>query len=357
MRRKALFTICLVLSFSIVLSGSTARVALAAALLAGDPESGATDPSEPTFDLISTPVGRDGITFNMSKSIYRLGEAVEFTLANHSESTITLSRGAPWVIKSADGTVVLDPISIMVIVELNPGDAMTWTWNQRDDSGVQVGPGIYSITIETSSGELSAPFCITGLKSEKDHQNPDPQMPERNPFKDVTGEHPWGDPHILALYERGIVRGKSADTFDPDGTLTRAEFLAMLLRACGVDVSSVTSETDHWAGPYIDAAATLRIIRPEEYPAGFDPDAPITRLEISVMAVRALGLENEVSGETGTQLEFADSEDISEAYRGYVAKAIEWGVLRGYSDSTLRPGNQATRREAAVIIYRLMPLN
>ena len=151
--------------------------------------------------------------------------------------------------------------------------------------------------------------------------------------------------------------------------------MTLLLRACGVQdillsaegiptgtdpnkpVSSLDSEDPHWAEPYIHTAMTLGIIRSQEYPDGFEPDAPITRMEICAMAVRALGLEDEASDTAAAELGFADSEDIPATYRGYVSKAVEWDVLRGYPDNTFQPGNYATRREAAVIIYRLLDLH
>lgn len=325
-----------------------------------------------------------GTFFRTSKSIYRQGEPVGFSFTNGLGSSITLSRGAPWEISRPDGTVVFSPISIMIIIDLGPGETQTWAWDQTDDEGNPVEPGLYVVNLETSAGNMSAMFCITGLKADKEHQNPDPEMPEHNPFKDVTGEHPWGDPHILSLYERQIIQGKSADMFDPEGSLTRAEFVTLLLRACGIEplkaqdlaieaafeTSDSFSKQDimgrdmvllpedgHWAEPYIHTAMGLGIIRPEEYPDGFGPDTPITRMEVCVMAARALGLENETVQNAGALPGFDDYESIPPTYRGYVVKAVEWGVLRGYPDGTFLPGNGATRREAAVIIYRLLELD
>ncbi|NLC14811.1 MAG: hypothetical protein GX784_00560 [Firmicutes bacterium] len=375
MRTKSFTTLCLALCFCFILCGVTGERPVAAASDMSHPATEGAGVSMPDFIPISLPVAKDGITLTTSKLIYRKGEPVELIFRNDSESGITLSNGAPWEITAPDGSAVFSPISIMVIVEVNPGGTQTWTWNQTGEDGTQVEPGIYTVTLRTSAGELSTRFCITGLKANKDLQNPDPEMPEHNPFKDVTGEHPWGDPHILALYEKGIVQGKSADTFDPEGTLTRAEFVTLLLRACGVQdillsaegiptgtdpnkpVSSLDSEDPHWAEPYIHTAMTLGIIRSQEYPDGFEPDTPITRMEICAMAVRALGLEDEASDTAAAELGFADSEDIPATYRGYVSKAVEWDVLRGYPDNTFQPGNYATRREAAVIIYRLLDLH
>lgn len=255
----------------------------------------------------------------------------------------------------------------MVIIDVEPGEEKTWTWDQKDQEGKQAKPGIYIAAVKTSGGTISTRFCITGLRTDKEARNPDPEMPEDRPFTDVTGEHLWGDPHVLRLYQKSIVRGKGAGAFDPEGTLTRAEFVAMLLRACGLEpqvdegVDDEESEYPfsdvtpaHWAYAHIRRAREMGILTDDEYWEGFGPDTPITRMEICVMAARALGLENEACLSAGEMVGFDDCDDVFLAYRGYVRSAVEWGVLKGYPDTTFRPGNNATRREAAVIIYRLM---
>ena len=135
--------------------------------------------------------------------------------------------------------------------------------------------------------------------------------------------------------------------------------MTLLLRACGVQdillsaegiptgtdpnkpVSSLVRKTP-LGGTVYSHRNDLGIIRSQEYPDGFEPDTPITRMEICAMAVRALGLEDEASDTAAAELGFADSEDIPATYRGCVS-AVEWDVLRGYPDNTFQPGNYATR--------------
>ncbi len=176
---------------------------------------------------------QEGATFKVSKQVFGPTQKVTFTLANNTESIVTLSCGAPWQIFKHDGSPVFSPISITVMIYLEPGKEITWTWDQKDNEGNQVQPGAYVVVLKTSKGSMSASFTITGLRADKDFRRPDPKMPEERPFKDVTGEHGWGDPHVLMLHRRNIVKGKTTDLFDPDGFLTRAEFVAMLIRACG----------------------------------------------------------------------------------------------------------------------------
>jgi hypothetical protein len=249
----------------------------------------------------------------------------------------------------------------MATVEVKAGESLTWTWDQKDSRGVQVKPGAYIVTLVTGSGSALSKFSVAGLRTDETLENPDPEMPSDRPFKDVTGDQPWGDPHVLKLYQKGIVKGKGADNFDPEGTLTRAEFVTMVLRACGLEPAAGEGEdvfadvtNAHWAWANITKAVEMGVVKPEEYPDGFGPDVPITRMEICVMATRALGLDGEAGQKAGEALGFEDGEEVDLAYRGYVMSAVDWGVLKGYEDNTFRPAKNATRREAAVIVYRLM---
>lgn len=52
-----------------------------------------------------------------------------------------------------------------------------------------------------------------------------------NPFTDVFAS---SDPAITKLYLLGVVSGKTATTFDPEGLITRQEAAVMLHRLCTV---------------------------------------------------------------------------------------------------------------------------
>jgi len=241
---------------------------------------------------------------------------------------------------------------------------MTWTWNQTDSKGQQVGPGLYIARLTTSEGDSVVQFNVSGLRCQEANAKGEPPMPPVRPFKDVTGEVSWGDPHILRLYEKGIVNGMGDGRFAPQETLTRAQFLAMLLRALGVEPSEGEYEAEtlpfpdvppnHWAFRYVVRARELGIITDDEYAGSFGPDQPISRLEICIMAVRALGLDHEAVHQMGEALPFQDSDEVPLNYRGYVRVASGWDVVRGFDDNTVRPFRYATRREACVMVYRIL---
>ena len=108
-------------------------------------------------------------------------------------------------------------------------------------------------------------------------------------FEDVN-EGMWCNTAVSTLARLGIVYGRSAQAFDPDASITRAEFAAICARFddSGIEAdSSFTDISGHWAEDEIERAATLGWIR--GYTDGtFRPDSLITRAEAMTMLNRML---------------------------------------------------------------------
>ena len=79
----------------------------------------------------------------------------------------------------------------------------------------------------------------------------------------------------------------------------------------------------------------------------------ITREDMAVLIKRAAECAGaELSEVGGTELN--DLKDVSEYAKDSVVKMADAGIINGYSDGTFRPQNNASRAEAAVMIYRLI---
>ena len=309
----------------------------------------------------------EGLRFFTDKGVYTSGESVILVLYNGSSATITLPSSAPWEVKKPDGTVVFAPAALQVVKNLEPGNVLTWEWAQKDNQGKQVPPGVYTVKVRTSQGELEAKFSVSGLRGINSNPLPLPPLPPESPFEDVTGRVKWGDPFILALYSRGIIKGKAAGKFAPDDTMSRAEFIALLLKAAGMDEGLERAKKkdedpgmfqdvrwNHWAYSYIQRALEIGLITRDEYPGGFRPDEPITRMEMAIIAVRAMGLQRDAEQRAGDELPFSDAHKVEWRYRGYIAVAVEAGVLSGTDDGRIDPGGLVTRRQAAVVVWRIL---
>ena len=110
-----------------------------------------------------------------------------------------------------------------------------------------------------------------------------------NGFSDVANGQ-WHNKAISTMAKLGIVKGRRADSFDPDASITRAEFAAICARFNTKPVENSGSFSDisgHWAENEIERAAAFGWI--SGYPDGtFHPDARITRAEAMTMINRVL---------------------------------------------------------------------
>ena len=110
-----------------------------------------------------------------------------------------------------------------------------------------------------------------------------------NDFSDVS-DGQWHNKAISTMAKLGIVKGRRADNFDPDASITRAEFAAICARFNTKPVENSGSFSDisgHWAENEIERAAAFGWI--SGYPDGtFRPDARITRAEAMTMINRVL---------------------------------------------------------------------
>lgn len=179
---------------------------------------------------------------------------------------------------------------------------------------------------------------------------PKPAAPVEAPpapgtFNDIDGH--WAQSKIEELVALDVINGYPDGSFKPDGTITRAEFATMLVKAFELSPQSgkvFADTTGHWAGDYIATAEANGLV--SGYDAStFGPDDLITREQTAIMIVKAAGLTM-ISEETS----FADNSGISGWAKDAVATAVANGLMKGYPDNTFRPPGSATRAEAVTVI-------
>lgn len=200
-----------------------------------------------------------------------------------------------------------------------------------------------------------------------------PVFAAQSDLSDVKGH--WAEQSIEKAIANGWVNGYPDKSFKPDGTITRAEFVKMLMAAIHLTPDSTTAQFlvanaagalsrepalsdmgSHWlsAQGWFSAAESFGLIVPSDYSAAkFEPDKAITRYEISVMADRALGLVYPAS-QSGEAPDFSDAAQMPQWVRGYVNEAVTAGVLKGYPDGSFGGSRNATRAEAVVMVLRAL---
>ncbi|MFX3634800.1 MAG: S-layer homology domain-containing protein [Candidatus Pristimantibacillus sp.] len=176
-------------------------------------------------------------------------------------------------------------------------------------------------------------------------------------FQDTIGH--WGEKDITLLSSMFVVQGKDRGIFDPEGSITRAEFAVLLSRVLGLNSSNSTESSsfrdvqDGWYAEAISAAAAASIIN--GYNDGtFRPNATVSREEMAIMMVRALRYAGIEPADNGTVAGFKDKQSISDWAVEAVGQASKLGLVKGDSAGSFRPADKATRAEAATMLFRLM---
>ncbi|HWI62685.1 MAG TPA: S-layer homology domain-containing protein [Symbiobacteriaceae bacterium] len=170
----------------------------------------------------------------------------------------------------------------------------------------------------------------------------------------------WAKGSVYQMVARGVTTGFEDSTFRPEEQVTRAQFVAFLLRALGYEADTAPAlafsdrnTVPEWAAGWLSRAVALGLI------TGYSdntirPDAPITRAEMAVLIDRALAMKSVKTG--GTEKSFTDADRIPAWANTAVARAARLGLITGYSDNSFGPDKLATRAEALVIIQRFLDL-
>ena len=173
-------------------------------------------------------------------------------------------------------------------------------------------------------------------------------------FTDVA-EDAWYHDYVYDLVYRGVVNGMTATTYEPEGKLTRAQFVKLL--ACSLaDAETLKTyegqhpfkdSEGHWAEAYIAWAKDKGIVEGVSA-TEFDPEAPITREQMATIFGRyALKQGIELPKSENAAGSFPDADKISDYAREFVELMRIAGILNGYEDGMFRPQGNATRAEAA----------
>jgi S-layer homology domain len=186
-----------------------------------------------------------------------------------------------------------------------------------------------------------------------------------SPFKDLSTKH-WAYNDIMYFVNEKEIGGFPDGTFRAEKEISRAEFVAIISRFVDSkylleDTTKPFKDKANWADEAILLAVNLGVIVPSEYGDYFNPNTPITRLEMAKMAARTLATYDDsykqaLTQTLNTKLPFADLTKFAKENAPFVAVVNGTGIINGYVDDTFKPSNKATRAEAVAILARLKRL-
>ena len=171
-------------------------------------------------------------------------------------------------------------------------------------------------------------------------------------FNDVPSEY-WAYDTIMELSDKGIIDGFDDNTFNPNGEITREQFIKLLV--CATDNVEENASTDNiedigseeWSYNYLANADECSIIGNEDYSNGFNAHGLLDRKTAVKWISKSINVSNN-NVPTGI---FKDITDDDTDF--YASELNGYGIINGYEDGSFRPDNVLTRAEAATIIKNI----
>ncbi|MFR9710663.1 S-layer homology domain-containing protein [Paenibacillus sp. MB22_1] len=189
----------------------------------------------------------------------------------------------------------------------------------------------------------------------------EPHLHAAGGFPDVKQGH-WAKVAIDSAVAKGYFKGYADGNFKPNGTVTRAEFAALLARVAKAEESEVTGHSfsdlsGHWSEAEVERAVSLGFIQPSDYLNGFQPNTPITRFEMAKWMTSGLAANNddfkqalEDTKTTVIPVREYFKPGIPQSKSSYVAVALGTKLMSGYPDGSFGLDKKATRAETAIIL-------
>ena len=245
------------------------------------------------------------------------------------------------------------------------GGGGTWTGEKIQISATPAPNAMGNFDVNgNNDGTNGTVGTNTGTTIEELLPQPDPTyftqgMDNVAGFTDI-GSVKWAHKAIATLRSVNVINGKETTKFCPDDSITRAEFvqilIGMLSYAERIDTSDAECsftdvENDAWYYNSVAAAVKYGIVSGISE-SEFAPNVLISRQDMCVMIDRACTAAN-ITLPNGASIIFNDESNIS----GYALNAVrdmsKAGIVSGFEDGNFNPLENATRAQAAVIIYRM----
>ena len=234
------------------------------------------------------------------------------------------------------------------------GNEYAYTLEGAEESGTDSPP--------TPTPSVTEPPASEPPETEQPEPSDEPES-EESAFTDIVGH--WAESYIDEAAALGLINGMADGIYEPDGTMTRAQFVTILWRSQGSpEPTGSSSFTDLGAnsGWYADAVAWAEQNNVVNGVAvgRFDPNGSVTREQIATILHRMSGA---VSGD-GQQYASIYEQAFSDAASvgSWAKEAVWWAVYHeiwcGVNSpdvgSLLAPTQSANRAQIAVMMVRYL---
>lgn len=176
-------------------------------------------------------------------------------------------------------------------------------------------------------------------------------------FPDIA-DH-WAEPFILGLVQQGLIRGFDDGRFQPDQSMTRAQFASLVVRAFQpapkrASLTFTDVSPNFWAASAIDSAYRAGFL--SGFPDGsFAPDHALLRVQIWVSLVNGLELATGQSPPTDLLQRYTDRASIPSYALAGVAIATQNQLVVNVPElNQLNPNRVASRADVSATVYQAL---
>ena len=276
-------------------------------------------------------------------------ENVSDTTAPTVTLTVSGTQLTARVSDNVDRTIPQESVSLTY-----DGAALSFTWNESTGTlsaslpAADTGYHRATVTVSDASGNLG--------RASADIQ---PASDRTSPFADMTGH--WAEQYATYLYDNGISMGTGVDTvvYQPDKSITRAEFFTMVARWMDLDLTQYAgvelpfvdaASIPDWALDAVKAMYSLGILQGAGVEGGLAANASATISRAEAMTI--LG-RTQAKGYAQPELTTDDAGQVGDWALPYVQSLVGQGVVTP-TDNKLRPTDALTRGELAQLLYAIL---
>lgn len=179
-------------------------------------------------------------------------------------------------------------------------------------------------------------------------------------FRDIDGS--YAKEAILKLKDSGVVSGEGDGKFYPKRVITRAEASKFIVLALGLEQDPMSARAfkdvpkESWYAGYVGALAKTSILKGTST-SFFSPQAQVTREQLAVLFIRAMGLQEQfVDNKDLTSI--TDWDKVSEWAKPSVQLAMNIGFMKGIDNGNgsirFEPKASAERQTIALLTNEMM---
>lgn len=174
-------------------------------------------------------------------------------------------------------------------------------------------------------------------------------------FNDIDNH--WSKTYVLEMAKEGVLEGYPGGSFIPNGLVTRAEFSKMMVSVLELTVVDYTTGfsdvfSNEWFADYVATMASKNYVA--GYPDGtFKPNDNISRTEMAKILSNVIEVVFTEEESVALISGFVDANEIPEWALDAVAEVTKAELIQGDNNNNFNPTDNATRGEAAAVIYRL----